>query len=155
MHIMKNLVFILSSLFIISCGTSNSTVKEDPLLKEAFGYHKEAIEVQKSFKANLKELENRKNGIQVQGRALTDGEIKFTEDVHKLLRDYELWNENHVEVPGYEHDHDHSGHDHDHDHSHGNDVQLTPKDMLETQKAFLNNIKEIKKRGEELMNRKF
>ncbi len=152
---MKYTLILTLLTLLISCGTSPKETTDDPLLKEAAGYHMEAIEVEKEFKLLSKTLANQAAGIQVQGRALTDEEIKWLDSYQGLIRGYELWSENHIEVPGYEHAHDHShdGHDHHH-HHHGTDVQLTPQDMMETQKAFLDNINDLKTKAQQLLNPK-
>ncbi len=149
---MKYSTFLILSLMLFSCGTTTKTNNDDILIKEAASYHMQALEVEKEFKSLAKTLENKANGIQIQGRGLTEPEMKWLKEYQDMMRGYELWEENHIEVPGHDHhhhDHSHEGHDHDHHHHHHhhheNDVKLTPQDMMETQKAFLDNINDLKK----------
>ncbi len=141
------IILILSLAFLIfSCGNSTKNNADNPLLKEAAEYHMEALEHEKNFKIMAKELTSQAASIEIQGKELSEEEKQWLETYHGIMRGYELWSENHIEVPGHEHEHDHSheGHEHHHHHHHhGNEVQLTPQDMMETQKAFLDNIKDL------------
>ncbi len=152
MHIMKYILPLLVLGLLIACGGPAKKPADEALLQEAAKYHMDALDVEKKFKSIAKKLESNAAEIQIQGRALDGDEQKWLEEYHGIMRGYELWSENHIEVPGHEHEHDHShdGHDHHHHHHHS-DVQLTPQDMMETQKAFLDNINDLKTKAEKLL----
>lgn len=155
MQILKSFIILLSFIVLVSsCNTkaSGDETPTDPLLIEANSLHLEAMEVEKSFAPMLNELIDKKNSIQVQGRELTQEEINFTSFAEKVEKYYFEWQENRVEVPGFEHDHDHSGHDHHH-HHHGNDVKLTPQQMLEVQKQSYEDLSTMKTKVEHYLNK--
>lgn len=110
-------------IFFLCCihfGCLGAT-KNDPKLQEAFEIHKQSLDVAKQSKALLNNLERG--------------------DANRVLFDAQLkqWQENIIEVPGFEHDHDH---DHDH-HHHNVRYDLSPEDMLEVQKEMLDSIQAI------------
>ena len=130
-------------LILLACGGS----EEDKLLHEAADIHMEAIKIQKEMEPELEQLRQMSNSIQIQGKELTQEEITFTKEVTSLERRLQYWEENHIEVPGFEHgEHDHSGHNHNHDHSHGTEFHLPASDILIIQKEFRDSIKAIKGR---------
>lgn len=47
----------------------------------------ETESIQLSIEESLQELRNQRNGIMVQGRALTKSELKFIEDVDEIMED--------------------------------------------------------------------
>lgn len=145
---LRNLLYNVFSagilLLFVACGGGS---EEDRLLHEAADIHVEALKIKKEMEPNLEELRQISNSIQIQGKALSLEEKKFTDAVNGLERRLQYWEENHIEVPGFEHgEHDHSGHDHHHDHSHdhGNSFQLPASDMLIIQKEFKDSIEAIK-----------
>ena len=149
---MRLLLFIslVSIVGFIACSGES---EEHKILHEAADLHVEALKIKKELTGDLEQLRQLKNGIQVQGRALTEEEVKFTKAVNLLENRLAYWEENHVEVPGFEHgEHDHSGHDHSgHDHNHGPKFQLPPDDMLIIQKEFKDSIVVIKRSLESLL----
>lgn len=146
MQILKTLFVALSFIILLaSCNTKANDATNDPILVEANGLHLEAMEVEKTFVPLLNEVIERKNSIQVQGRELNQEELNFVDFADKVERYFKEWQDNRVEVPGFEHAHDHSGHDH---HHHGNDVQLTPEQMLEVQKQSYKDLNTMKAKVE-------
>ncbi len=143
MKFLYSSVFILTVL-IISCGGGDN----DKLMKEALDIHNQSMAMEKEILPKLEELDQIKNNINIQGRALTKEEIAFVRKVELLNLSLQHWQENHIEVPGAEHDH--SGHDHNHNHNHGSKVEFTPEDMLIIQKEFKDSILAIKARLEEI-----
>lgn len=140
----QNLIASLFSLFFfISCGTNS---EEHKILHEAFDVHLEALEIKKEMEPDLQQLRHFNNSIQVQGKALSNEEMNFTKSISSLESRLRNWEENHVEVPGFEHEgHDHSGHDHSgHDHSHTPKLQIPASDILIIQKEFKDSILAIK-----------
>lgn len=128
----QHFVLFLCIVMITAC---NSAKKENPVLKEAAQTHAQALEIEKLVAPQLEELTQWKNGINVQGRALTPEEVELVQAIESIVQRYEYWEENHVEVPGYEHDHE--GHEH---HDHGAALELTAEDMLVVQREFRDSI---------------
>jgi len=149
MQIIKSFfIFFSFAIIMASCNNGASSTNVDPLLQQAFDYHVEAMNIEKILKEKLDAIHSKKNSIQIQGRALTEGEMNFLDEANRTTSIYEIWQNNRVEVPGFEHEHDHSSHEgHDH-HHHGNDVKLTPQQMKEVQEESLRNIKDILKKAE-------
>lgn len=96
----------------------------DPKLEEAFKIHEQAIAVNQAIQSQLQSANT---------------ETPEMSQIKKRLSD---WEENLVEVPGFDHDHDHSHGGHHH-HDHGPGLEVTPEDMLIIQKEFLDSIKVI------------
>ena len=107
----------------------------DPILEEAFGLHQEAIAVNKAIREKLQSVE---------------ANDSLMNNIRKRLQ---TWEENLVEVPGFEHDHDHSHGGHHHHHDHGNELEVTPADMKIIQQEFLDSIQVIKQEVESYLNR--
>ncbi len=150
---MQNLKLFLVASFLISflaCNNNTKVNKDKGILEEAFNYHTQAMQLEKVFIKNQLQLVSRRNSIQVQGRALTDQELKWLEDEGKVQLGYEEWQKSIIEVPGFEHDHDHGEHGHHH-HHHAPSVNLTAEDMLETQKALLDRIIELNDQAKTLL----
>ena len=149
MHLITKLIFLCLLILTANCGGTSE--EDQKLLEEAASIHQQAIEIEEKIKPKMEALIQRKNQINIQGRALTDAEIAFVEKVEQLQTSYDYWEENHVEVPGFEHDHHgHEGHDHDHDHDHGNQLKVTAADMLLIQKEFRDSISAIQQKVEKL-----
>ena len=129
----RNALFICLVLLFVGCSNSK---QPDPLLEEANEYHLKAMAVYKEVVEKIeKETIDSTALAQLQDRLKT-------------------WDNNLIEVPGFEHthdhghDHDHDDHDHDHeghDHDHGAPVKVTPEHMRNIQKEFLDSIQVIQK----------
>ncbi|MGD1947433.1 MAG: hypothetical protein ACFB0A_14505 [Croceivirga sp.] len=147
----KNHLVTLSKVFILSIGMllvllSCGEAKKSPELEEAFKIHNEALAIRGEMSKKLSELQANKDSIFVETHAATLSAIGTS---------LEEWDEQLVEVPGFEHEHDHSGHDHsehdhsehdhsEHDHNHDhNEQELTPKQHLEVQQQLLEDITAI------------
>ena len=65
----------------------------------------------------------------------------YKKDLDSISRSLKAWDEQLVEVPGFEEEHDHSGHDHHHDEQ----PELTPEQHLEVQQYLLQEIRAIEK----------
>ena len=149
MNYLTKLIVLMLFLGFNSCGHQHQKGKASELLKEAAMIHQEAINIEQALQPELQALIQRANGINIQGRALTEEEMAFVKAVENLRASYGYWEENHVEVPGFEHEH---GHDHDHDHHHGPGLEVSPADMLLIQKEFRDSILSIKERIEKLQS---
>lgn len=163
---MSKLFYFLSICLICFAASCNSVSEEDQkLLKEAAEVHQKAVDIEQQVTPKLDALVQQKNQINIQGRALTTEETEFVKKVESLESSYAYWQENHVEVPGFEHSHgheEHAGHDHDgedhdhdhaghdHDHGHGATLEVSASDMLIIQKEFMDSILSIQQRVEKL-----
>ncbi len=106
-------------------------------LQQAFELHKEAIKIRQMAQDQMAKLQANKDSLFVE---------TYTKDLQSISSSLEAWDEQLVEVPGFEEEHDHSDHDHsDHDHHHHHDEQqeLTPKQHLEVQQHLLEEIQAI------------
>lgn len=152
---MKNIIFVFtlliaSVLLLCACGGS----AEHKTLHEAADIHMEAFKIKKELDPKIEQLVQISNGILVQGRELTPKEIKFTKDVELLSVQFQYWDKNHLEVPGFEHEgHDHSGHDHEHNHDHSTPFNLPADDILIIQKEFRDSIIRMQQKTDYLLQR--
>ena len=144
-YLSLGLTFLTLSL---ACGsgasTPKDTKKEQALLKQAADIHNEAINIGLKVAPQLEAMKQRRNQINIQGRALTEEEIQFVGKIDQLESSHRFWLEHLIEVPGFGHDHhhghDHSGHDHDHDHGQTNQPALSADQMLAAQKEIRDSI---------------
>lgn len=113
-------IFMIS-IFFISCLGGH---KHDPILTEAFEIHNQSLTISKEARNALDKIAD-------------SDSIKL-----HLASRLAQWNENIVEVPGFEHHHDHN-HDHGHHHHNHSTLELLPTDMLRVQKEFLDSIRVI------------
>lgn len=146
---MRSLKFMLFLFTATAILTSCSKAPQDPLLQEAFMYHTEAIELEKSLQSVIGELNAKKSTIQLAGDELEETDMKFIDVTNRIEKSYERWKENRIEVPGFEHAHNHS-HDCSH-HHHKSSVQLTPQQMMEVQKESMKNIGDMLKKAESIL----
>ncbi|HMP99720.1 MAG TPA: hypothetical protein PKC24_08060 [Cyclobacteriaceae bacterium] len=122
---MKQILIILSVLFIAACHAK----KEDPVLAEAAAVHEEAMQLFHELEDLLKELEQNES---IAVDAMASIKIALQE-----------WEENLVEVPGYEHDHEHEAHGHHHHHHAHQKMEVTSDEMLLIQKEIRDNINNL------------
>lgn len=139
-------VFFLA--LAVSC---NTTEKIDKDLQQAFELHEKSMSIRSQVDSKVEALFSGKDSIEV------NGQVQYLDSIKTTLSN---WDEQMIEVPGFEDQHshaehnhaghDHSGHDHaghnhaghDHGHSHSK-VELTPKQHLEVQQHLLNEITTI------------
>ncbi len=143
----KFFILILGIVALSSCGDKMKNNKD---LRQAFEFHQEAVKVRQTAKEKMAQLQ----AIQDSLFLATHGE-----DLQTISRSLNAWDEQLVEVPGFEEEHDHSDHDHsDHDHSdhdhhhhhHDEAPELTPEQHLGVQQHLLNEIKAIVERIDNL-----
>jgi len=148
MKIFKHLFYLGLLTLSLACGDTSSTEKdtekEQTILKQASDIHNEAINIGLKVAPQLEAMKQKRNQINIQGRALTEEEMQFAAKVDQLESSHRFWLEHLIEVPGFGHDHDHGhGHDHSgHDHAHGqtNQPALTADQMLLAQKDIRDSI---------------
>ncbi|WP_299537191.1 hypothetical protein [Ulvibacterium sp.] len=130
----KLLVLFLGILALSTACGDKKQANED--LQQAFELHKEAVKIRQMMQDQMTQLKANMDSLFVE---------THSKDLNSISSALEAWDEQLVEVPGFEEEHDHSGHDHDHDHDHHHDnhPELTPKQHLEVQQHLLEEIKEI------------
>jgi hypothetical protein len=130
MKTIQNVLILFLSLAVLTACEEDP--KDNPVLKEAFKIHNEAMAIHDEIMPQMKDLNDTKKAVQ---QAMNQIQIRAeemdTESFSALqaamsslvaadegMRD---WMANISEVPGFAHDHNHGGHDHgDHeDHDHG------------------------------------
>jgi len=136
---------------LAACG-GEKKVDED--LQKAFDTHLEAVKVRQTVKDQLEKLTASADSLFT---------ATYKNDLVAIEQALKTWDEDLVEVPGFEHehdhaehehDHDHSGHDHDHDHHHHDEgPELAPKQHLEVQQFLLKEIKAIAAQVNQLQNK--
>ena len=102
-------------------------------LQQAFKLHQEAINIRNQTADQLTKLTANGDSLFVKA---------YKKDLDSISRSLKAWDEQLVEVPGFEEAHDHSGHDHHHDEQ----TELTPEQHLEVQQYLLQEIRAIEKR---------
>ncbi|MEL6719121.1 MAG: hypothetical protein AAFO82_03210 [Bacteroidota bacterium] len=140
----KNILLWIFPLTLIGCASQDESKL---LLEKANEIHLEAIKINKVVQPKLEQLIQSKNQLEQQEEELIEAEESFMKKVAQLEKSYAFWEENHVEVPGFEH-HDHDHHDHDHDHNHGATLEVSAEDMLLIQQEFKDSISVILERIE-------
>ena len=118
----------LITLFV-ACGDKKK-LSED--LQQAFKLHQEAVNIRNQMADQLAELAANSDSLFVK---------TYRKDLDSISRSLKTWDEQLVEVPGFEEEHDHSGHDHHHDEQ----PELTPEQHLEVQQYLLQEIRAIEK----------
>ncbi|MEM6700499.1 MAG: hypothetical protein AAF806_17175 [Bacteroidota bacterium] len=134
--LIRNLLFWIVPLILISCASPDESQE---ILKQANDIHLEAIKINKTAQPKLEEAIALKSQIEGKEGEKSMEEEKFIQEVAQLEKSYAYWEENHVEVPGFDH-HDHDHHDHDHDHDHGPGLEVSAEDMLLIQQEFKDSI---------------
>nr|WP_298998809.1 hypothetical protein [uncultured Allomuricauda sp.] len=129
------LILVLGITALISaCGDSK---EKNENLQQAFKFHEEAIKFRQTAEDQISKLKADTDSLFV---------ATYSNDLKSISSALEAWDEQLIEVPGFEEEHDHSHHDHsghDHDHHHHNHSQqeLTPEQHLEVQQHLLQEIK--------------
>ncbi len=80
---------LLVCLFVSSCHNNPETT----LLKKATKVHQESAAIEDNLNEKLQELIQKKNSINIQGRALTTQEMTFVDIIETLESNYLGWKE--------------------------------------------------------------
>lgn len=131
----------IAVLLTLAYACQEQTKQEpDEDLKKAFDVHNESVEIRKKVDVQINELRGNQDPTFI---ATNQGQL---DSIYQLV---EGWDEQMIEVPGFEHAHDHSDHDHDHHHHHHHDhmedLDLTPAEHLEIQQHLNKEITSIEK----------
>ncbi len=81
-------------LLVCLLGSSCNTSKEKTLLRKATKIHEESASIEAGLNEKLKELVQKKNSINIQGRALTTQELTFVDIIENLESAYTDWRKN-------------------------------------------------------------
>lgn len=95
----KRLIFLgglLIGIAAVSCNTSSNT---DAKLNEAAQMYREALAIEKNAEPVLEELIQKRNSLSVQGRALSQEEQNFIDEVYALEEQFNEWKESRVVMP--------------------------------------------------------
>jgi hypothetical protein len=95
-------------------------------LAEAAAVHEEAMQIFHELEDLIKVLEQNDT---IPAEALQNIKAALTD-----------WEENLVEVPGFEHEHDHGEHGHHHHHHNHKSPELSSEEMLQLQQELRNTI---------------
>ncbi len=115
----------VSMLILLAC---NSAKRESSSLKEAAETQEQALQIEKQVAPQLEKLEQIKNHISVQGRALSPEEQALLQQIESIQASYAAWKA----MPDY----DHQAQEH----------QAKPENFIVTQRASRDSIVLIQQR---------
>jgi hypothetical protein len=127
---------LISGLFFIAC--SSSPTEEKKLLAQANQIYLEAEAIQLQIEPEVDSIDSLLKLLRTKKTIRADSLAK---NLVKLKADFEGWERNFFEVPGYKHTHK----EHEHHHEHMHSPELPAEKMLEVQREIKANIKGIKK----------
>lgn len=120
---------LLLLVMIMACSHDKKPGKN---LQQAFKIHQDAVKIRNQVAGHLDKLNANEDSLFV---------TAYKENLDSISRALETWDEQLVEVPGFEEAHDHSGHDHHHDEQ----PELTPEQHLQVQQHLFKEIQTIEK----------
>lgn len=136
---------IFSLFLLLGCSPKTEPNSEIHLSK-ALNLLSETLNTEALLKPLLNELQQQNNNIQIQGRALTDAELKRTAEIDQLLQDYKDWDAALVLLPGFEAQI--KGHE---EHAHQSPATIKAKALYELQQKSRETLGKIKDRAEALL----
>ncbi|MCO6480480.1 MAG: hypothetical protein J5I94_27810, partial [Phaeodactylibacter sp.] len=130
---------------LAACG---NRLPRQQLLEQAAELHQEAVRTGEEVKVGLEILTQRKNSLNIQGRALMPEELDFIRQVEALEYRFREWAESHVDDPEFKCPSSGAGLE-----GHAPEVRrgISPREMLKLQKTFRDSILEIQKKVEVLL----
>jgi hypothetical protein len=128
------LILVLTAL-LVSCKNDK---KQNEFLRQAFQIHQEAVAIRNQTDAQLTKFIANEDSLLVNTYKME------LESIGKALN---TWDDQLVEVPGFEEEHDHAAHDH----HHHEESDLTPEQHLQVQQHLLKEIRAIEKRIGEII----
>lgn len=141
----------LLALFLFSAACTNQAA-DQKILEQAAAIHEQADRLAQEVKPLIEELTQRKNRLNIQGRALQPEELDFVARADAAETAFRFYVDNHAEVPGFDH-HGNHDHDHDHDHHHGPQTKITAEHALSIQQELLDSLQSAKAQAEALLQR--
>ena len=137
MKVINSLLFVLTIVVLGSCGPN---LAEDPTMQKAYSIFEEAAKAEKEVEQKMEELVQIKNNTNIAGRELSEEEMNRIKKIEELEESFKAWQDNHPDVPGFDHAHTHDGKC-----NHGPKLDLLPDDWVRVQEEFRDNIMVIKK----------
>lgn len=143
----QKLVILATGILMAASACDEPQKQEhDEKLKEAFDVHTESVEIRSNVAEQIATIKQNQDSLFV---------ANHQTQLDSLYSLVETWDDQLVEVPGYEHAHDHAGHDHSHDHHHhGHDhvenLNLTSAEHLEIQQHLKQEITSLKEAFSEI-----
>nr|WP_299382210.1 hypothetical protein [Allomuricauda sp.] len=121
-----------------SCGDKKQSNEN---LQKAFEIHEKTISIHKMVLNQMDALKTNKDSLFVE---------TYSNDLNTISGSLEEWEEQLIEVPGFDHDEDHSDHDHEYHDHHDEQQKLTPEQHLEVQRQLLVEIQAIAEKIEKI-----
>jgi hypothetical protein len=145
----QNIVLAFAILIAAFACDEPQKPEADEKLKQAFEVHMESVEIRSQVAEYITKLRQNQDSLFME---------KYQTQLDSLYTLVEAWDDQFMEVPGFEHSHDHShgeGHAHDHHHHHhGHDhveeLDLTSDEHLEIQLHMKDEITSLEKAFSEL-----
>ncbi len=129
--------FVLLLLFVGLTGCDDHDPAIEALETEAVVLHDSLLAIEGQVFAFLAQVDAAEAGAFA---------APVLDSIEAIRTDLEAWSGHMVEPPGAHHE----DHDHDHDHSHGEELNVTPQQMVELQQALLDEIAALHMRTEQL-----
>lgn len=132
---------LLALALLAGCGGKNAA--DEATLKEAGEIHLQASEIQEALEPQVDSLASLKNSL---AALKTPAATQAVADIDSVVKRFETWESNVVEVPGVEHNHEHAEGDSAHQHHHHNHKpapQVTASEMLDIQKEMKSDLEKI------------
>ncbi|MEM7109323.1 MAG: hypothetical protein AAF519_13950 [Bacteroidota bacterium] len=127
---LKVLTFLMFLVTIMACSHDK---KPDENLQQAFKIHEDAVSLRNQIAGELEKLNAMEDSLFV---------ATHSENLDAIAGALKNWDEQLVEVPGFEEEHDHEGHDH---HHHDEQTELTSEQHLQVQQHLFDEIQKIEK----------
>ena len=124
------LTTLLLLAIIMACSHDK---KPDENLQQAFKIHEDAVGLRNQIADKLENLNSIEDSLFV---------AAYKKNLDSINGALETWDEQLVEVPGFEESHDHEGHDH---HHHDEQSDMTSEQHLQVQQHLFQEIQTIEK----------
>lgn len=134
---MKRILIVSASITLAAC--SSKSPKDNPVLVEANQIYLEAEAIQAEIEPQIERVDSLKNLLKDQKSAEADSLVN---ELSKVKANFEDWEKNFFDVPGFEHNHEKG--DKHHHHNHTPAPKLPADKMLEVQKEIKTNIESIR-----------
>jgi hypothetical protein len=141
MHPLTVITSLCLAGLLLACGGRSG--KNDPDLEEAGKIHLQASEIQEALEPQMDSLAALRAKLLARN---TEAATRAVTDIDSVVKRFENWEANLVDVPGLEHEHEHGEdeqhHHHHHDHHH-EAPQVTSAEMIDIQKELKRSIEQI------------
>lgn len=152
---MNNSLYFFVIILMVSCHSDSSVDKK--ILEEANNVHSEIVIKKADFESRLvSAIQNVQNEIET-AESLEDtitllDKINVLSELESVQTIYNDWNDNLIEVPGFEKEHVHTKNcNHDHGHDHLNELKV--EDHLDIQKDLNKELDRIINEGNQVLDK--